>query len=97
MHDYIVPQQRLRNLGVTFEGVCIKLLTQQPKKFERSTEAVMMLPRVMEPDRSAVQRRFEQRVSSVLMAKDYVAVHLLLLERPSISEREATVPMPRPY
>jgi hypothetical protein len=30
------------------------------------------------------------------MANDYVAVYRSLLERPSISERETTVPMPRP-
>jgi hypothetical protein len=40
--------------------------------------------------------RFEQRFSSVLMANDYVAVYRSLLERPSVSERETTVPMPRP-
>jgi glycosyltransferase involved in cell wall biosynthesis len=59
-------------------------------------EAVMMLPRVIALDRRAVRRRFEQRFSSVLMANDYVAVYRSLLERPSISERETTVPMPRP-
>jgi glycosyltransferase involved in cell wall biosynthesis len=59
-------------------------------------EAVMMLPRVMELDRRAVRRRFEQRFSSVRMTKDYVAVYRSLLKRPSISERETTVPMPRP-
>jgi glycosyltransferase involved in cell wall biosynthesis len=59
-------------------------------------EAVRMLPRVMELDRRAVRRRFEQRFSSVLMATDYVAVYRSLLKRPSISERETTVPLPRP-
>jgi glycosyltransferase involved in cell wall biosynthesis len=59
-------------------------------------EAVRMLPRVMELDRHAVRRRFEQRFSSVLMATDYVAVYRSLLKRPSISERETTVPLPRP-
>jgi Glycosyl transferases group 1 len=59
-------------------------------------EAVMMLPRVMELDRRAVRRRFEQRFSSVRMAKDYAAVYRSLLKRPSISERETAVPMPRP-
>ena len=59
-------------------------------------EAVRMLPRVIALDRRAVRRRFEQRFSSVLMAKDYVAVYRSLLKRPSISERETTVPMPRP-
>ena len=38
-------------------------------------EAVRMLPRVIELDRHAVRRRFEQRFSSVLMAKDYVALY----------------------
>src|SRR6202035_3422185 len=37
-------------------------------------EAVRMLPRVIELDRHAVRRRFEQRFSSILMAKDYVAL-----------------------
>jgi glycosyltransferase involved in cell wall biosynthesis len=36
-------------------------------------EAVRMLPRVIELDRHAVRRRFEQRFSSVLIATDYVA------------------------
>jgi glycosyltransferase involved in cell wall biosynthesis len=34
-------------------------------------EAVMMLPRVMELDRRAVRRRFEERFSSTRMATDY--------------------------
>jgi glycosyltransferase involved in cell wall biosynthesis len=59
-------------------------------------EAVMMLPRVIALDRRAVRRRFEQRFSSVLMANDYVAVYRSLLKRPSLSERETTVPMRRP-
>jgi glycosyltransferase involved in cell wall biosynthesis len=59
-------------------------------------EAVRMLPRVIELDRHAVRRRFEQRFSSVLMAKDYVALYRSLLKRPSISERETTVQLPRP-
>ena len=59
-------------------------------------EAVMMLPRLIELDRRAVRRRFEQRFSSVLMAKDYVAVYRSLLKGPSISERETTVPLPQP-
>jgi hypothetical protein len=37
-------------------------------------EAVRMLLRVIELNRHAVRRRFEQRFSSVLMAKDYVAL-----------------------
>ena len=40
------------------------------------------------------RRRFEQRFSSVRMATDYVAVYRSLLNRPSVSERETTVPMP---
>jgi glycosyltransferase involved in cell wall biosynthesis len=59
-------------------------------------EAVMMLPRVITLDRRAVRRRFEQRFSSVRMAEDYVAVYRSLLKRPSISQRETTVPLPRP-
>jgi glycosyltransferase involved in cell wall biosynthesis len=59
-------------------------------------EAMMMLSRVIALDRRAVRRRFEQRFSSVLMANDYVAVYRSLLERPSVSERETTMPMPRP-
>ena len=59
-------------------------------------EAVRMLPRVIELDRHAVRRRFEQRFSSILMAKDYVALYRSLLKGPSISEREMTVPPRRP-
>ena len=59
-------------------------------------EAVRMLPRVIELDRHAVRRRFEQRFSSILMAKDYVALYRSLLNRPSISEREMTVQLPQP-
>jgi hypothetical protein len=59
-------------------------------------EAMMILPRVIALDHRAVRRRFEQRFSSARMATDYVAVYRSLLKRPSISERETTVPMPRP-
>jgi glycosyltransferase involved in cell wall biosynthesis len=59
-------------------------------------EAVMMLPRVIALDRRAVRRRFEQRFTSARMATDYVAVYRSLLERPAVSERETTVPLPRP-
>jgi glycosyltransferase involved in cell wall biosynthesis len=59
-------------------------------------EAMMILPRVIALDRRAVRRRFEQRFSSARIATDYVAVYRSLLKRPSISERETTVPMPRP-
>jgi Glycosyl transferases group 1 len=64
---------------------------------DTADEAVRMLPRVIALDRRAVRRRFEQRFSSTGMAKDYVAVYRSLLKRPSISERETAVPMPRPY
>jgi glycosyltransferase involved in cell wall biosynthesis len=59
-------------------------------------EAVRMLPQVLALDRRAVRRRFEQRFSSTRMATEYVAVYRSLLERPSISERETAVPLPRP-
>jgi hypothetical protein len=39
-------------------------------------------------NRHAARRRFEQRFSSVLIAKDYVALYCSLLKNPSISERE---------
>jgi hypothetical protein len=58
-------------------------------------EALRMLPRVLALDRHAVRRRFEQRFSSARMATEYVALYRSLLERPSISEREMTVPLPR--
>ena len=59
-------------------------------------EAVRMLPRVVALDRYGVRRRFEQRFSSARMATDYVALYRSLLKRPSISERETIVPLPRP-
>ena len=59
-------------------------------------EALRMLPRVLALDRHAVRRRFEQRFSSARMAADYVAVYRSLLKRPSKSERETPVPLPRP-
>jgi len=55
-----------------------------------------MLPQVLALDRHAVRRRFEQRFSSARMATDYVALYRSLLNRPSISERETIVPLPRP-
>jgi glycosyltransferase involved in cell wall biosynthesis len=58
-------------------------------------EALRMLPQVLALDRHAVRRRFEQRFSSARMATDYVALYRSLLKRPSISEREMTVPLPR--
>jgi glycosyltransferase involved in cell wall biosynthesis len=59
-------------------------------------EAARMLPQVLALDRHAVRRRFEQRFSSARMATDYVALYRSLLKWPSISERETTVPLPRP-
>jgi hypothetical protein len=59
-------------------------------------QAVRMLPQVLALDRRAVRRRFEQRFSSARMATDYVALYRSLLKRPPISERETTVPLPRP-
>ncbi len=59
-------------------------------------EAVRILPQVLALDRRAVRRRFEQRFSSARMAQDYVAVYRSLLEQSSISDRETTVPLPRP-
>ena len=58
-------------------------------------EAVMLLPQVLALDRRAVRRRFEQRFSSARMAADYVALYGSLLKRPSISERETTMQLPR--
>jgi hypothetical protein len=58
-------------------------------------EAVRMLPQVLALDRRAVRRRFEQRFSSARMAEDYVSVYRSLLERPSLSDRETSVPLPR--
>jgi glycosyltransferase involved in cell wall biosynthesis len=58
-------------------------------------EAVRMLPQVLALDRHAVRRRFEQRFSSARMATDYVALYRSLLKRPSISECETIVPLPR--
>jgi glycosyltransferase involved in cell wall biosynthesis len=59
-------------------------------------EALRMLPHVLALDRHAVRRRFEQRFSSARMATDYAALYRSLLKRPSISERETTVPLPQP-
>ena len=55
-----------------------------------------MLPQVLALDRRAVRRRFEQRFSSACMATDYVALYRSLLKRPSMSERETTVPLQQP-
>src|SRR5947209_461266 len=59
-------------------------------------EAVRMLPRVIALDRRAVRRRFEQRFSSLRMAKDYVGVYRSMLKSSSISNRETAMPMPNP-
>jgi hypothetical protein len=59
-------------------------------------EAMRMLPRVLALDRHAVRRRFEQRFSSARMATYYAALYRSLLKRPSISERETTLPLSRP-
>jgi hypothetical protein len=59
-------------------------------------EAMRMLQQVLALDRHAVRRRFEQRFLSARMATDYAALYRSLLKRPSISERETTVPVSRP-
>jgi glycosyltransferase involved in cell wall biosynthesis len=59
-------------------------------------EAVSMLPRVLALDRRAVRRRFEERFSATRMATEYVALYRSLLKRSPISEKETTVPAPRP-
>ncbi len=60
-------------------------------------EAVRILPQVLALDRRAVRRRFEQRFSSARMAEDYIAVYRSLLERPSLSDRETTLPLLHRY
>jgi glycosyltransferase involved in cell wall biosynthesis len=59
-------------------------------------EAVFTLPHVMALDRHAVRRRFEERFSATRMATDYAALYRSLLGQRSVSERERTVPLPRP-
>jgi glycosyltransferase involved in cell wall biosynthesis len=59
-------------------------------------EAVRMLPRVSALDRRAVRRRFEERFSATRMATDYLAVYRSLSEQSSVSDRDGTVPLPRP-
>jgi glycosyltransferase involved in cell wall biosynthesis len=56
---------------------------------ETMEEAVRTLPRVLELDRRAVRRRFEERFSATRMAKDYVQVYRSLLKQPSLPTREA--------
>jgi glycosyltransferase involved in cell wall biosynthesis len=51
---------------------------------ESMEEAVRTLPRVLELDRRAVRRRFEERFSATRMAKDYVQVYRSLLKQPSL-------------
>src|SRR5258707_15268730 len=58
-------------------------------------EAGRMLPQGLALDRHAVRRRFEQRFSSARMATEYVALYRSLLKRPSLSDRETIVPLPR--
>jgi glycosyltransferase involved in cell wall biosynthesis len=47
-------------------------------------EATVTLPRVMELDRRAVRRRFEERFTATRMAKDYVQVYKSLLARSDV-------------
>jgi len=47
-------------------------------------EATVTLPRVMELDRRAVRRRFEERFTATRMAKDYVRVYKSLLARSDV-------------
>jgi glycosyltransferase involved in cell wall biosynthesis len=55
-------------------------------------EATVTLPHVIELDRRAVRRRFEERFTATRMAKDYVRVYKSLLARlnvklvPSLAE-----------
>jgi glycosyltransferase involved in cell wall biosynthesis len=53
-------------------------------------EAVRMLPRVLELDRHAVRRRFDERFTATRMAKDYIQVYRTLLEQAEVSEPERT-------
>jgi glycosyltransferase involved in cell wall biosynthesis len=59
-------------------------------------EAVRMLPDVLALDRHVVRRRFEERFSAARMAKNYLQVYRSLLERPSISDRDTSVPPLQP-
>jgi glycosyltransferase involved in cell wall biosynthesis len=52
-------------------------------------EATAALPRVMALDRRAVRRRFEERFSSVRMARDYVTIYRQLIERSERDDSEA--------
>jgi len=54
-------------------------------------EATVTLPHVMELDRRAVRRRFEQRFSAPRMAKDYMQVYNYLNSK-QVSEATALVP-----
>ena len=59
-------------------------------------EAVRRLPQVLALDRHAVRRRFEERFTATRMAKNYLQVYHALLKRPSISDRDSTVPLLQP-
>ena len=59
-------------------------------------QAVGMLPQVVALDRHAVRRRFEERFTATRMAKNYLQVYHALLKRPSISDRDSTVPLLQP-
>ena len=47
-------------------------------------EATVTLPHVMELDRRAVRRRFEERFTATRMAKDYLRVYKSLLARSNV-------------
>jgi glycosyltransferase involved in cell wall biosynthesis len=51
-------------------------------------EAKIALPRVMAFDRRAVRRRFEERFSATLMAKEYLRVYRSLLKRTRSDEHD---------
>jgi glycosyltransferase involved in cell wall biosynthesis len=53
-------------------------------------EAKIALPRVIALDRRAVRRRFEERFSATLMAKEYLGVYRSLLRRARSSEHHET-------
>jgi len=51
-------------------------------------EAKIALPRVVALDRRAVRRRFEERFSATLMAKEYLGVYRSLLRQTRSSEHK---------
>jgi glycosyltransferase involved in cell wall biosynthesis len=63
---------------------------------DTTEEAVNALPRVLELDRRAVRRRFEERFSATRMAKNYLHVYHSLLKRSSMTSRDAVVPPLQP-